>query len=702
MASNPEAFNETQGSTVVYREQGVEIRKQPLGEQGAVTYSRPEEKTMETDVEAQRGGNLYVQQTGAPAAPTITSTTTTTQTMARPSPARRTATTPAPRNDNEKTGFLSNFATKSTGSLFFALHAGVAFFSFLVFISAALAENNRLTDLAGVRPSNRFIEYILVVGQISFAVALAACIMERSRILESIPIRVAFSAFLMLWWVPALVIITFFSAFDSPLRFANGYFGAWGALALAVLAFAYEQHRYRTRDQPREDRISAAPKAASILLFFFSLMVMGEGIVLYSSGATQATGPNNLTLAPFTYTVFSIAFGAITAFLSMIMLFMLGTTVPAAMMSFGIFLWLWVAVSVLVLTFAQPYEFALGNGYYASLFCLLSSFGLLVALRNSKRTDNGGARIMETPQERSSRMFFFYMRVMTFASLVVLVAASLVCSRNGGCPSSMVRYEVAAGAVPLGLGLLVVLGEAFGLYKISALPKMAFALLMLLWWIAAFVVLTYFGTFITPVFASAYYANGFFFTWVALFAAALAFAETFKEHSLNSDPPNLAIPKFGFLLIVIIGSAIELGAGIQWYYRLPAVTSLVIYAIALGSVSIFMVLVMYVVLAGTRNNYEVHDSFHNFWMYLLTLWWAVGALVLTFDGLWVRALDNGYFSVLFTLGACLLALSGIWEDQDDDDDRSYQNAPATTTTGSPTTDVRTQGPQAGGAAVARY
>jgi len=250
---------------------------------------------------------------------------------------------------------------------------------------------------------------------------------------------------------------------------------------------------------------------------------------------------------------------------------------------------------------------------------------------------------------------------MTFAGMVVMIAAALVCSKTS-CSSAMSRYEIAAGAVPLAFGLVFVVLDVIGLY-IHHIVKIVFASILLGWWIAAFTVLTFFGSFRTPVWGFSFYANGFFFSWVGLIASALAFAESLKECAMKSEPPNPAIPKSGFLFVVIIGSTIELGAAIHWFYRLAATTSLTIYALSLGSVSIFLVLVIYFVLICTRRNYDIHDSMHNAGLYMLTLWWAVGTLVLTFDGFWVQALDNGYFSVIFTLGACLLALSGIWEDE---------------------------------------
>jgi hypothetical protein len=229
----------------------------------------------------------------------------------------------------------------------------------------------------------------------------------------------------------------------------------------------------------------------------------------------------------------------------------------------------------------------------------------------------------------------------------------------------MQRYEIAAGVVPLGLGLIFVLLEAFGLYRISSWARIVFAFLMLGWWIAAFTVLTFFGTFTSPLLNNVLYANGFFFSWIGLVFACLAFAEAMKERARLSEPPNPMTAKSGFLLLVILGSAIEIGAAIDTYYDLGS-SNLSIYALALGSVSIGLSLILYLVMACTRTKYEAQDSLYNGMLYLLTIWWAVGTMVLTFSEFWNRAVDNGFFSAYFTTGACLLALSGIWKGHDED------------------------------------
>jgi len=248
----------------------------------------------------------------------------------------------------------------------------------------------------------------------------------------------------------------------------------------------------------------------------------------------------------------------------------------------------------------------------------------------------------------------------------VLVAASLVCSDDNGCETAQQRYEVAAGAVPLFFGLIFVLLEAFGLYRIASWAKVGFALFMLLWWVAAFTVLTFFGTFKSPLLQGTSYANGFFFSWIALVFACLMFAEVMKERSAMADPPSPMTAKSGFLLLIIVGSAIELGAGIQWYYG-TGHSRLSIYAISLGTASIGLVLILYLIMLCTRTKHETQDSLYNGMLYLLTIWWAVGAMVLTFSEFWNEAVDNGFFSVYFTTGACLLALSGIWRNDYDTD-----------------------------------
>jgi len=413
-------------------------------------------------------------------------------------------------------------------------------------------------------------------------------------------------------------------------------------------------------------------------------MIMGSGIRLYSTQQGVPGGFDQPGSAPWSYTVFSVAFGAVTAFLSVAFLVVLDLTPPKTMLGFGTFLWFWVATGILVLTFGDPFQQAAGNGYYSCLFALLSSFGLLVSLGHTDRhtstprenaagTAAGAGTTTSASRQRgehtTSSTFFLFVRGGTFCSLVVLVAACLTCRETGGCQGNIQRFQIAAGAVSLGIGLVVVILGLFGLFNVPSPVKIAFSLFWLLWWVACFIVLTYFGSFQSPTLTLSFYANGFFFTWAALIFAALTFAESLRDHVRYSNPPSPLIAKSGFLLLIIIGSAIELGAAIKWYYDTDF-SSHSKYALALGPVSIGLVIILFIILAVTRSNVEAHDSTYNAGLYILTIWWAVGTLVLTYEGFWDSAIDNGYFSLFFTLGTCLLALSGMWRTDHDDFDET--------------------------------
>jgi hypothetical protein len=669
---------------LVYQDtqQRTDIVREPMRGGGEVVYTKESQPTNpgpeEKDLEAQT--NVRSNTTASAPPPAITTGPTTT--VVNTPPTRRTDVRPQPReNEQSKTGgLLRSFVTKSTGPFFFSLMVGIAFFSFLVLVSSALIEDR--TNFL------RWASYELLIGQISFAVALGAAIMERIGLLEHLGIRIALAAFLMILWIPSLVIMTFFGTFVSPLFTANGFFGVWGSLIAATILFVHEADRARRN----RAHYSSAPRVSLLLLFFFGLMVMGEGINIYTvntNASGQFVGDLN---TQWNYTVFAIAFGAITAFLALLYLVIFEGVTAAVMVALGVVFWLWVVLGFSFLTFVSPFVFATGNGYYACLFTLLSSFGLLVALK--RRSDNESNQSQtDLAAERSSHQYFNFMRVMTFASLMVVVAASLVCRTFNGCNGSIQRYQIAAGVIPLGLGLVVVLLEAFGSYRIGGIIKMLMALFLLLWWIGAFIVLTWFGTFISPApgVGNTFFANGFFFTWVALIAAALAFAEAAKERSLDADPPNPFIAKIGFLLLIIIGSAIELGAAIDYYYRVGN-TSMTRYALSVGSISIALVLIMYCASGATYSNPDLHDAVHNVGMYLLTIWWALALLILTFNGYWTRAIDNGYFSLFFTLGACLLAISGVWRHDDMEEDRYADQPQSYTTTTQETRELRGGGP----------
>jgi hypothetical protein len=659
MASNPEALEDQRKVPLTGGEEKYDVEAYPPGAEAGYAQTAAAATTTTTTTASAPTGGTYT-------APTVGVTV---KRDVRPSPRHG---YPGDQNVQKETtgsgGVLSAFKSKSTGRFFFALHAAIVLFSFLVLVSAALIADRAVGGGVGAL---RFVQYELVIGQISFAVSLGALVMERLGLLEHRPIRVALSAFQVFLWVPALVIFTFFGTFRSPLESANGYFGTWGALTAAVVVFMHESERSRT-----DPRASAAPRSSLLLMFFFSLMIMGSGIIVFEQYNSTPGGFNNPN-DPRNYVIWAIAFGAATAFFSLIFLLFLDTTPVKTLMFLGTIFWVWVAVGASFLTFGNPFETALGNGYYSTFFTLLASFGLLMSLRresrDSDRANTAANAASGDPNRRtthdeteSSASFFLHMRIVTFSSLAVMIAAILICRNSDGCENNYQRYEVAAGVVPLGLCLVVVLLEGFGLYRIAGGFKIGFALLILLWWIAAFTVLTFFGSFQSPVAAQpTWYANGFFFSWIALIFSCLAFAAAMKESAMKSDPPNPVTAKSGFLFLIILGSVIELGAGIQAYYANKSF-NLSVYAISLGAISIFMVLVLYGVMACTRKNYDTHDSLYNGLLYILTLWWAIGTMILTFMSFWNSAVDNGFFSTYFTTGACLLALSGIWRDEYDD------------------------------------
>jgi len=707
MEYNPE--NVEDNKQVVSRdEQGAPIVRQGLVGGGTVVERDPEAQASDYQPQPQA---------------TVVTATTTRQTV-RPSPTHgnvpsKQQTTTATSNRRESQGgFWSVFTTKTTGRYFFPLHMAIAFFSFLVLVSGSLIETNNpnalpnnsntggvgsgangegqfnpndpaiggqgQTGVGAANTATQFIQYGILVAQLSFAVSIGSCVMERLGLLENVHIRVALSAFQVFFWGPALVLLTFFSAFVSPLISPNGFFGVWFALIASAIVFAHETERSR----PFDARMTAAPRTSLFVLFFTSLMIMGSGIVVYNFTPSGNNGGNNgntngsifASLYPFNYVVLAISVGAITAFLCVLLLVLIDVVEPPVMLGLGTFVWLWVAATVLVLTFKAPFDTALGNGYYSCLFSLLASFGLILSLRRTDRSSDN----TQTGYRAPASHFYLMMRAMTFSSLVVLVAASLLCRNSGGCNGSIQRYQIAAGAVPLGLGLIVLILEFVA--DLPAVAKLVISLLMLAWWIAAFIVLTFFGDFWSPVSTGAsFYANGFFFTWAASVFAVLGFAEALKEMARESDPPSPVIAKSGFLFLIICGSLAELGAGIAYYYNQNNPGNLTRYAIALGAASIGLVLILFFILLCLRDNYEAHDGLYNLGLYLLTIWWAVGALVLTYDNLWTSAIDNGYFSIFFTLGTCFVALSGAWRTEEDDNHDDYTNATSTqprgTTTG---------------------
>jgi hypothetical protein len=330
---------------------------------------------------------------------------------------------------------------------------------------------------------------------------------------------------------------------------------------------------------------------------------------------------------------------------------------------FGTFMWLYVGSGVATLTFGFPNRFAVSNGFYAGLFAILASNGLLMSLRRARF--HRGLLKLNSGEHRgliNANLFFAFLRGTTFSSMVVMITAILVCTDKNGCANNFERYQITAGGAPFIIGFGFILLELFRIYHIGPVFRLVLAVLFFAWWIAAFTSLTFFGSFQTPAFPSGFYANGFIFCWLSLMFACLCFAQAVKGCATGGRSPHPYIGRLGFLCLIILGSTIELGSAIRSYFDFPeSFAAYSKYAISLGTVSIGMALVLMVAMGVTHaSDKDLTNSIFVAGLYFLTLWWALGTLVLTFSGFWGSATHNGYFSLFFTFGACLLGLSGIW------------------------------------------
>jgi len=545
---------------------------------------------------------------------------------------------------------------RSSTRFFFAFHCGIVFFSFLVLVSSALQEDQIASNAPFI--VTHFVQYQLGCAQLSFAVSLWAIIWERLGLLENRPVRLVLSAFQLFFWFPSLVIGTIYGTVVSPVFTANGYFGSWGAFTAATIVFVYGSERFSG-----DKNVSPVPKISLVLLFFYSLMIMLGALVLFTRLKNSPGGFNNPN-APFNYVVLYISVGSSSAFLSLVFLLIMDKLPTRTRVILGTILWLWVGTGVATLTFGFPNRFAVGNGYYAGLFAVLASNGLLMSLRRA-RLHRGllNLSLRERKELMSTAMFFGAFRGVTFSSMVVMISAILTCSDQSGCANTTQRYQIAGGAIPFVIGFCFVVPQALQIVHISAGVRLILAILFWSWWVAAFTVMTFFGAFQTPAFITGFYANGFFFCWIALTYASMALAEGVKgKFATTGEDGRLSNPvagKFGFLLLILVGSTIELGAAIRAYFDSNH-SQYSIYALSVGSISIVMVLIVFVTLAVTQSDRDRNRLMYEIGLRSLAIWWLAGTLILTFGGLFNAAVDNGYFSLFYTLGACVLGLSGIW------------------------------------------
>jgi hypothetical protein len=236
--------------------------------------------------------------------------------------------------------------------------------------------------------------------------------------------------------------------------------------------------------------------------------------------------------------------------------------------------------------------------------------------------------------------------ILAFSSIIVMIAASVLCGGgaryrpiNGGpiqtLPAVRCRdtygYQVAVATISAFIALVSALLYYFGALK-SKMARELISLFQFLWWTAGVIVLTFFGSFQFTDFA-----NGYFGSWASFIIAALLLMSVSDHFTTAADRATHSVRKP--LLFLIAASAVEMGAAIGPCSPRAYCTRYNAFAIALGSISLFISIVLFFI--APKVSLTVLRIIGVF----LVLWWVVGMAVVTFGGPFVST-GNGYFASL--------------------------------------------------------
>jgi len=231
-----------------------------------------------------------------------------------------------------------------------------------------------------------------------------------------------------------------------------------------------------------------------------------------------------------------------------------------------------------------------------------------------------------------------------FCACIELIEAAIQCPAPVVC-DSLKGYQIAVGAISAILGLI----SAFlGYRNMLSVGKQEFlSAFQFLWWIAGAVTNTFFGgnNFVSP-------GNGYFGSWGALIFATFALSSVSPRFQSSLDQGTQAARKP--LILLVLASAVVIGASIDHCEPSSQCTSFNAFAVALGTISLVIsfILLIFAPMVSPRTL--------RFLAYFLLLWWMVGAAVVTFptNAPFVEA-GNGYFASfvgVFASGSFVLTM----------------------------------------------
>ena len=231
-------------------------------------------------------------------------------------------------------------------------------------------------------------------------------------------------------------------------------------------------------------------------------------------------------------------------------------------------------------------------------------------------------------------------------SLLVLIQSSLNCTTdnpyfaNYSC-TDINAFAPAAGAVSLALCLSFFVAEI--MKPINPGGHIFISVFFFLWWLSTAIVLTFFGPFTRVI-----YPNGYFGTWGAFFISMLMLSD-------SSASVRRGLKKFSSgvsntpLFYLLISSCVCIGASIDTCIPTSACTGYNAFAVALGTVSAFIVIILIPI-----HNHIPPQGVRGVAM-ILALWWTIGGMIVTFKEPFNK-LGNGYFGTLASIVFSFLVL----------------------------------------------
>lgn len=259
------------------------------------------------------------------------------------------------------------------------------------------------------------------------------------------------------------------------------------------------QYQYGAQTQETADDVArgkvAFEKAQSAVFSNggWPLVVFMSSLVLLIAASSNCSDQKNCS----SNNGYAVAAGVISLVISFVFLFLerKETLQPTVRLGMTVFLFVWWVLVAGICTFSGPFSEP-GNGYFAAWGGLVASLYMLM---------NEVGKVRDAIDKFSA--VGQKIGILLVGSLVVMFASIGAC--RGGC-SGNASYGIAVGAISFSFTLARVLLES----KIGENVLRIFNLFMVVWWLIAFFVLTFFGPFLKV-------GNGYFGTWACLFASLL-------------------------------------------------------------------------------------------------------------------------------------------------------------------------------------